>query len=218
VGADTLTAAYSGDTNYLAGTEAETVMVTAAPGLTLTGSAVTLAPGDTTVNTSTITVTPSNGFTGSVVLTAALTTSPAGAQDPPTFSFGTTSPVNITGTSAGTATLTINTTAASSAALNRPVRPGLRWYEGGAALACLLLFGIPARRRSWRSILGMLVFMAFLVGGATSCGRSNSGGSGSSPLPPPPGSSGTTSGTYVITVTATSGTVTSTGTVSLTVQ
>jgi hypothetical protein len=42
-----------------------------------------VAPGATTGNTSTITVTPTGGFTGSVALTAALTTSPSGALAPP---------------------------------------------------------------------------------------------------------------------------------------
>jgi hypothetical protein len=202
VGTDTLTASYSGDSDYLPNTNSESVTVTAAPppGLTLAGTAVNLAPGATTANTS----------------TATLTTSPAGAQDLPTVSFGTTSPVTITGTTAGTATLTISTTAPSTAALTRPALPGIRWYHGGAALACLLLFGIPARRRRWRTLLGMLLFMAFAIGGVISCGGGGSGGGGgggggnTNP--------GTTPGAYVITVTGTQGTVTASTTVNLTVQ
>jgi len=58
-----------------------------------------------------------------VAMTAALTVSPNGAQDLPTVSFGTTTPVNITGTSAGTATLTITTTAPTSSTLVYPVAP-----------------------------------------------------------------------------------------------
>jgi hypothetical protein len=83
------------------------------PSFTISGTSVTVVPGATTSNTSTITVTPSGGFTGSVALTAAITTSPNGAQHLPIFSFGTTSPVSIVGTTTGTATLTITTTTAS---------------------------------------------------------------------------------------------------------
>jgi hypothetical protein len=87
--------------------------------------------------------------------------------------------VSITGTSAGTATLTITTTAATSAALALPKRNGVPWYAAsGAALAGVLFFGIPARRRSWRTMLGMLVFLAALTGGVLTSGCGGSGGGG----------------------------------------
>ena len=79
----------------------------------MSGTSVSVAPGATAGNASTITLTPGGGFTGNVALTAAITSSPTGAQDPPSLSFGSTTPVDITGTSAGTATLTILTTAAT---------------------------------------------------------------------------------------------------------
>jgi hypothetical protein len=75
-------------------------------------------------------------------------------------------------------------------------------------LACMLLIGIPARRR-WRSGLGMLALLITLVGGMLACG----GGGCTVPNNP-----GTTAGTYTITVTGTSGLVTATNTVILTVQ
>ena len=92
---------------------------------TIAGTSVTVAPGASTGNTSTITVTPSEDFTGSVSLTAAITSSPTGAQYPPTLSFGSTTPVSITGVATGMATLTINTTLITSSALVNPKRPGL---------------------------------------------------------------------------------------------
>ena len=215
-GTDTLTANYSGDGNYITNTGTTSVTVTAPPpSFTVSGTAVTVSPGATKANTSAITVTPAGGFNGSVTLTAAVTSSPAGAQYPPTFSFGSTSPVSITGTSAGTATLTITTTAAISAALVLPKRNGVPWYAAGsAALAGILLFGIPARRRSWRTMLGMLVFLVALSGGVLACGGGGSGGGGGGGTSNP----GTTAGTYTVTVTGTSGTTTATGTVALTVQ
>jgi hypothetical protein len=123
--------------------------------------------------------------------------------------------VSITGTTAGTATLSITTTAATISAVSYPKRPGSPWYAtSGAALACLLLFGIPARRRSWRTMLGMLMLLASLTASVMACGGGGNGGSGGGGG----GTSGTTAGAYTITVTGTSGTTTETGTVTLTVQ
>ena len=39
---------------------------------------------------------------------------------------------------------------------------------GGVVLACCLLFGIPARRRAWRSILSTLLLLA-AIGGLSAC-------------------------------------------------
>jgi hypothetical protein len=160
-------------------------------------------------------VAPAEGFIGNVALTAVIATSPAGAQYAPTLSFGSTSPVNITGKTAGTATLTISTTAATSAALAVPKRPAVPWYAaGGAALACLLILGIPAHRRRWHSMIGMLLLLVATTGCVLACGGGgNGGGSGGGG-----GNSGTTPGTYTITVTGTSGAFSETGMVSLTVQ
>ena len=212
LGNDTLNIAYTGDANYLPSTITPGVTVTApvTPGLAISSTPVSLAPGATTGNTSTITLTPSGGFTGSVALSASVTSSPAGAQYLPTLSFGSTSPVSISGTAAATGTLTINTTAAT-AALSRPKLFGDHWYAtGGAALACLLLFGIPTRRRGWRKVLGLTGLFLFLVGSVLACG--GGGGGGSTGIP------GTTAGSYTITVTGTSGATSANGTVNLTVQ
>jgi hypothetical protein len=129
------------------------------------------------------------------------------------LSFGSASPVSITGTNAGTAIMTISTTAATSATLVHPKLPGVPWYAAGATLACLLLFGIPARRRRWQTMLGMLALIVALSGGLLACGGGGSGGGGGGT-----GNPGTTAGTYTVTVTGTSGTVTAIGTVSVIVQ
>jgi hypothetical protein len=212
VGADTLTASYSGDSNYMAGSYSEAVTVTAAvpPGFAITGTPVYVAPGATSGNTSTITVTPVYGFTGTVNLSCAI--SPTAASDPATCSLSPAS-VAITDTSAQTSTLTVSTTAAYGSTLVHPKLPGVPWYAaGGATLACLLLFGIPARRRRWRTLLGMLVLLVILSGGVFACGGGGSAGGGGG------GNSGTTAGTYTITVTGTSGSLTATGVINLTVQ
>jgi hypothetical protein len=183
-----------------------------APTFTLTNSgSITIAPGATTGNTATITVMPSGGFTGNVTLTAILASSPSGAVDPPTFGFGATSPVSITGASNGTGTLTVATTAPTTASLVRPKLRETPWYAaGGATLACLIFFGIPAHRRRWRSMLGTFMLLAFLAVGFVSCGGGNSSSNNSIP--------GTTAGNYTVTVTGTSGSITQTTTVSVTVN
>ena len=222
VGASVPTGNYTITITGVSGTIQETATISLTvtanvlpPSFTVSGTAITLNPGATTGNTSTVTLTPAGGFTGSVALTASATSSPTGAQYPPTLSFGSTSPVSITGTTAGTATLSITTTAATISAVSYPKRPGSPWYAtSGAALACLLLFGIPARRPSWRTMLGMLMLLASLTASVMACGGGGNGGSGGGGG----GTTGTTAGAYTITVTGTSGTTTETGTVTLTVQ
>ncbi len=214
-GTDTLTVSYSGDGNYAAASGTATVTVNAVPpGLTVAGTNVTIGTaGATTGNTSTITLTPAGGFTGSVSLTAAVTTSPAGAQNPPTVSFGSTSPVTIS-TAAVHATLTITTTPTTTSALVPPPPTHRSWFPaGGTALGLLVLFGIPSRRRKLRAWLGMVLLFAGVSIGMTAC----SGGSSSTP-PPPVTHPGTTAGTYVVTVTATSGAVSAKTTVQVVVD
>jgi hypothetical protein len=98
----------------------------------------------------------------------------------------------------GTATATVSTTAAT-AALDSPKLPGRELFGagGGALLALLVFFGIPARRRSWRAMLGILVLMA-AVGTLAACG-----GGGSSSTTRSTSTSGTTTGSYTFTVTGT---------------
>ncbi len=222
VGTDTLTATYSGDTYYSAGAGSEPVIVSPVPNpmIGLTGTSLTVVPGATTNNVSTITVTPTGGFDGSVSLTAALTSSPAGAVDPPTFNFGTTSPVTISGAASQSATLTVFTTAATVASIAPHLNPGAQWRRGAIAFACLILFGMSAIRRQGKGTLLMLMLLA-LAGGVVSCGGgggSGTGGSGSGGGGGGNSIPGTTPGAYTVTVTATSGTLSATTTINLNVN
>jgi len=217
IGSDDLTASYSGDLNFSAGSSDEFVTVTPAvpPGITISGTTATVMRGATTGNTSTITVTPAGGFTGSVALSASITTSPSGIQNPPTLSFGATSPMSITGSAAGTATLTATTSAESGCTAQAyPMHRGVPWYtSGGAALACLLLFGIRARRRRWLTMLGLLALLVAFSGGTLACGGGGGGSTCDTAENP-----GTLTGTYTVTVTGTSGTTTGQGTITLIVE
>jgi hypothetical protein len=85
-GTHQITANCAGDGIYSPSSYA-TIGLTAT-GFAITGTAVTVAPGAATGNTSTITVTPSGNFTGKVALTATIASSPTGAQYLPTLSFG----------------------------------------------------------------------------------------------------------------------------------
>jgi subtilase family serine protease len=226
VGTDTLTAKYTpdatGSATYTSATGSGTVAVSQPitlppPTFSISASAVTISPGATTGNVSTVTVTPANGFTGAVALTAAITFGPNGAQDPPTLSFGATSPITISGTASGTATLTIATTAPTSSALAFPVPHRSNWLPaGGTALACILLFGIPARQRRWRSRLAMLALLVSLAGAVSACGGGGGGsasGGGKNTNNP-----GTTAGSYTVEVTGTSGSTTASGTFTIDLQ
>jgi peptidoglycan/LPS O-acetylase OafA/YrhL len=109
----------------------------------------------------------------------------------------------------------VNTTAASTTALARPTDQHLwKLGSGGVALAALLLFGIPFRRRRWTSMLALLLLVA--AAGAIGCvsGKSTSSGGGSS-------TPATTAGNYTFTVAATDSAnakITASTTISVTVQ
>ena len=139
----------------------------------VTGAPMNLAPGATTGNTSTISVTPWYGFTGAVTLSCAIT--PTAASDPPTCSVPTT--VTISGTTAQSATLTVNTTAAT--AMNQPARLPSRG-AAGAVLACIVLLFVPLRRRSWLALFAWVALFAAAAGMGCGGGAGTGGGGGGS--------------------------------------
>ena len=74
---------------------------------------ITVSPGAAAGNTTTISVTPSNSFTGTVALSCAVTSSPTSATSPPSCSFSPAS-VSISGTTAATSTLTAATSSTTT--------------------------------------------------------------------------------------------------------
>jgi trimeric autotransporter adhesin len=204
----TVTAASAGSPNA---TTSFTVNVPAAPpGFTLSSTGITIAaPGPN--GTSTITISPSGGFTGSVALSCAVTGSPTGGADAPTCSV--TAPPAITGPAAVTATLTISTTAASAATHSaaRAQYPPRVAAAGGAliAMASLLFFGFPIRRRRTITQLSLLA-IATLISAAIGCGGTKAAA--------PPVNPGTTPGAYTVTVTGSSGAIKATTAVTVTVN
>jgi hypothetical protein len=192
---------YIGDANYNSGTAA----------FTGGGALFTLSAAPTTITvpsgssaTTTVSVTPAAGFTGTVSVTCAVT----GTGSPtPTCSLAQPT-VAITSAKAGTDVLTVQTVTTKSA-VHVAANPADRtWYAaGGVALAGILLFGLPGRRRAWQSILSLMLLI--VAAGVVGCGGGSSSGGGGTTTP---------AGSYTVTVTATSGSVTQTSTVTAQVQ
>ncbi len=204
-GTDTLAASYSGDPTYLPSTATTQVTVTQSV-FTLSASATT-SIGAGAYTESTITVNSTTEYIGNITFTCVLTSQPAGAQDLPTcmpsgatiFDPG----------DGGDAVMSVGTTASTSALIQPMPRANRRgWMNaGGTALALVALLWIPARRRSWKSTLGLLILLAVLAGPGACGGGGGSigggGGSGGGGGGGGGGNPGTTPGTYTFTVTGT---------------
>jgi hypothetical protein len=203
----TVTAASTGSLNAV--TSFTFNVPPAPPGFTLSSTAVTIAsPGST--GTSTITISPDGGFTGTVALSCAVSGGPMGAADAPTCSI--TAPPAITDARAVTATLTISTTAASASAAHVQHSPRAVAIGGSlVSMMSLLLFGFPIRPRRTTLRLSLLL-VASLIGAAVGCGGKNTA------PPAPPANPGTRLGAYTVTVTGSSGAITATTAVAVTVN
>jgi IPT/TIG domain len=153
-------------------------------------SPATFAAGGS--STSTITIAPLSGFTGTVSLACSITpaTTPA-----PTCAFNPTSVMNGTGTSV----LTVHTTATTTSSLTPQSRGILfaMWLPvGGLAL---LGVGISPRRKKLLGLVLMCLMLSGIIFMAACGGSSSSGGGGGGTTHP-----GTPAGNYTVTVTATS--------------
>jgi len=161
-GPNTLTVSYSGDANYASTTGTTTVTVTAPTFVLAASTPAAVAPGSTA--TSTVAVTGLSGYAGNVILTCSLTSMPSDATDLPTCSVSNSAMTLDSGTTIGTATVTVSTPSAT-AALGLPrLGKGGAWFgtNSALALAFLLCLGIPARRRSWQSMVGIAVVIVAL--------------------------------------------------------
>jgi hypothetical protein len=185
------------------------LLLTSGPAFTLAHQAdITVAAGATSGNTAAISVTPVNGFTGTINFTCAVNPNFLSAVKLPSCSLAPTS-VTVTASSVPGSTLTVTTAAPTTGAVVPGVRPSR--LPGWTVLAIALLFGIRGKRRAWMRILGLLVVLLWIA--APGCGGgSGSGGGGG-------GGGGTTPGSYTVVVTGTaSGQVTAQTKVTLTVK
>jgi len=136
--------------------------------------------------TSTVTVTPTGGFTGTVNVTCPAAGLPAGVTCSPNLLA-----INVTSAAAATSQLTVavaapsTTLTASAAPAERtlyaagmmPPRSGKGWWtlSAGTGLAAMLLLFLPGRKRYRTALgLGLVCVLSFALG----CGGSGSGSSG----------------------------------------
>jgi hypothetical protein len=203
VGSHAITAAYSGDTIYASSTSGTTIIniTAAAPGdfsIAMSPSSGTVSRGNSI--TSTLTISPSGGFSQQVSFVCSGLPRNTSCSLSPT----TVTPI---GTSAATSTLTIKTNVAS-ASLYRPALPS-RGSGGTTTLAFLGgggLLGLTLLRRHKKKLwyaqlsLALMILTASMVVG---CGGS---------------SSTTPTGTYQVNITGTAGSTVHSITYSLSVQ
>jgi len=201
---NTIIVTYGGSATYQSAAGSANVTVTLSTfSISTPESAVSPAAAGTTTGiaagtsaTATATVAAIAGYTGTVTLTCQDVPNSLGG-DGATCTGGGAGSVVTLGTS-GTVVFTVGTTAAVASLAYPQIRPGNGgWLGGGAVLAFLVFLGIPARRRSWRQMLGILVLIAAL-GGMSACGGGSSSGGGGGQSDP-----GTSKGTYTFTVVAT---------------
>ncbi len=188
-------AQYSGDSSYNSSSTTASLPLTISKGAT--SLAVHVGTGATTGNSRTITVeldtdsagsAPSgavvltlNGSTynstsvqngaistGAVALFASFSVPASSITSSNRFSATYPGDTNYNSSTAATCSYTPSSTSSV-----QPRRGLLFATEGGAAALCaVLLFGIPARRRAWRAMLGLLLMVGVM--GAVGCGSSSS--------------------------------------------
>jgi hypothetical protein len=208
-----VTASYPGDGNYTASNSAP-VSLNLVADFTVANQGITsqtVTAGRTASYINDIVVNPFFEFSSTVTVSC---TVPAQAT---TCSVNPTSYPLANGMGIGT--LSVTTTGRTSAALGSTDRVPFRtqiWSSSmiGLLLGTIMVSWAPTRRRRLRRFALSLLLLMMIAIALTACGGGGgtSGGGG----PPPP--SGTLPGTYLVTVTGTSGTVTHTTTLTLVVQ
>ena len=189
-----ISATFSGDTVYAPVTA--TVPVTITAPFAIAATTASFQAGATSGNTSTVTITPENGFTGTVYLSCSLMSYPNSAQHLAACSVP--SSVNVTGTAAVTAAMSITSTPPTTTAWTSP-HGG--WFAANAAtaMAAFGLVGISCcdRRKRKLKLLSILFLLAVFAGCGSGGGNSGGGGGGGGQKV-----GGTTPGTYTFMVQA----------------
>lgn len=193
-GTYSVTASYAGDTNYTGSASSASTLTVQDFTLTPAAQTVSVMPG--APGSATLTATALGGFTGTIAYAC------------PTAGVPSEATCTATATSTG-ATISFTTTAATSQLLF----PGRsRGFFYAMLLPGMLGLVFAGRRKNvWRAtrILSLIVILGLSTLWMGACGG---GGSSTS------GNPGTPAGSYPLTITATSGTLSHTATVTLTVQ
>lgn len=197
-GNPTLTAAYSGDTNYMSSTSAP---LTASPDFVIVSNAGAGIVFNKTGASSgtTVTLQPVDAFSGTVTLSC------SGFPSESTCNI---SPASVTLNSTNTlvnANVTVTTTAPTAHSATS-LRPSM-WIPAGTFVFGGVLMVLSSRRQpraKHSSVLALLLMVSLFV--LADCGGGGSGGSGGGGGGTPPPNPGTPPGAYTITVTGTGGT------------
>ncbi|MGB2643711.1 MAG: Ig-like domain repeat protein [Candidatus Acidiferrum sp.] len=194
-GTYTIAASYAGDANYAtsssSGTSNASVSVTQAQvgNIKVTESAVTLSSATGASVSSTVTATPSGGFTGMVAVTPSAST-PGVTCSPSPLDLNVTGASAVSGQLMCSVLVTSTTLTASNALSDRmleakttpPSKGDKGWWalSAGTGFASLFLLFLPGGRKRYRAALGLglVCLLCFTLG----CG----GGGGGTPPPPPP--------------------------------
>jgi len=203
-GSYSVTAAYSGDTNYAPSTSSAVALGVQDFQIAANPTTVTVtAPGQS--GTTTLTITPLGGFNQTLTYTCSGLPSGAACQSP-------------SGATGGTLTIT---TAAASSKLEHPFGQSAGPFYALLLPGLLGLVVLPTgnRKHALRSMrwLGLLVIVALATLWMPACGGGSSSGGGGGGG----GNPGTPTGTSTVTVTATTGgnsALTHSVTITLTVQ
>jgi len=205
-----VSAAYSGDSNFQQSGSGYTTTITVA------GSDFAFYAGYPTAVVPTPGVNTSMGLTidGEAAYNGTITFAPSACSGLPAESSCSFSPSSVVGS--GGTTVFINTTAPhairGTQARSRQ-NPVLWWSMTASGMLGLLLAGTPLRRHGYRLLPLLLVAFLLVLPGCG--GGSSGGGGGGSGGPTDPG---TPVGTYTVTVTATSGSLTHKASFQLVVQ
>jgi hypothetical protein len=190
-GTKSITATYNGDTNYT--TSAATAIMVTVTQAQVGSFTVSYSPTTVALNSSTgasamtsVTVTPTGGFTGMVTVTC-----PTGASLPPGVTCTAPAPINVTNANPVQANLTLAVSATSTtlsasaypsertmyAAGMAPSGLGKGWWALSAVtgLGALILLLLPGRKRYRAALgLGLVCMLSFTLG----CGGGYGGGGG----------------------------------------
>jgi subtilase family serine protease len=194
-GTQTISATYNGDSTYAVSTGSASVTVNYVNfTLGAIGNPSAIARGSNA--TASATIASTNGYKGTVTVSCILTSGPT-TNYAPTCIAG--NAVTLSSSAASLpVNLTVSTTAATAAVTYPKMGNGKGWLGAGsgAILAILVFLGIPARRRSWQTMLGLVVLVASLSAVSGCVAKSSSTSTSSTATP------GTASGAYTFTVTA----------------